>query len=233
MFGKENISFAFVLGLVLVASAVAQKNGECEGDNKCLPNYSSFFDNGNGTTRIDEELRIFTSKMVDKSFKFLFMSSSFNKHDMDRPGFKKLYRKISDKAWEDALDLVKYQNRRGSERGYLGDEKVNDKLFSNMLDASELLSLKTALDFEKTMAKNAHNIHKKVSHDHHIHGATTKSINYDPDVAHYLDEKIINYQSGVIRDLAGYVQTLKNFDNDKTAGDLGVHIFDEYLDKTL
>lgn len=32
---------------------------------------------------------------------------------IDRPGFEKLYRKISDKAWEDTEKLIKYQSKRG------------------------------------------------------------------------------------------------------------------------
>lgn len=225
------MNIGLLLGLVLVASATvgASVNGACEGKKDCTPNYSSFL----GTKQITDNLRTFTSKMVDKSFKFLFMSSAFNKANMDRPGFEKLYRKFSDKAWEDAIDLIKYQNRRGS-HGYLIKEKeATNKKFKDMFDSNELQSLQIALDIDKHMAGEAHEIHKKVSHDHH-NSNITDPINYDPDMAHYLDEKIIEYQSGVIRDLAGYVHTLDKMTNGKNqADDLALHLFDEYLEKSL
>lgn len=234
------MNIALLLGLVLVASASvgASVPAKCEGSTDmqdCTPNYSSFFDNGNRTKEITENLRTFTSEMVDKSFKFLFMSSVFNKHDMDRPGFEKLYRKFSDKAWEDAIELVKYQNRRGS-HGYLVTASATNKPFTQILETSELKSLQTALDIDKYMADEAHKIHKQVSHDHHTRTGTDQ-INYDPDMAHYLDEKIISYQSGVIRDLAGYVQTLSKITKQgvgkNQAEDLALHLFDEYLEKSL
>ena len=56
---------------------------------------------------MENDLKQYTSQLVDKSFHFLMMSSAFNKHSLDRPGFEKLYRKISDKAWADAIELIK------------------------------------------------------------------------------------------------------------------------------
>ncbi|XP_058117807.1 soma ferritin [Anopheles ziemanni] len=235
MFGMEKSSFVFVLGFALVASAFAQQSiGNCEADFAgCSAQYSSF--DGRQKTSIDKALNSFTNQLLDKSFKFLFMSSAFNKYDQDRPGFKKLYRKISDKAWEDMVDLIKYESRRGA-YVKLSDSKVNAKTFEKILEADEMGSLKTALDFEKTMADKAHELHKQVSHDHHTKSGNNQ-INYDPDTAHYLDEKIIEYQSGVIRDLAGYVQTLDKITKSELgkekAQDLALHLFDEYLEKSL
>lgn len=227
MIAKMNV--VFVLGFLLMASAFAAdpSAGYCENkDDECTPIYSSF--NANSDKSVANDLRQYTSQLVDKSFHFLIMSSAFNMHSLERPGFEKLYRKISDKAWEDAIDLIKYQSRRGS-YGYL--EKPNKVgNYSKVLKPDELSSLKFALDYEKTMAKEAHAIHRKISHAHskaNSNGGDDE--HYDPDVAHYLDENIIEYQSGVVRDLAGYIYNLKHFTSSKQTGDLGNHVFDEYL----
>ncbi|XP_053679362.1 soma ferritin [Anopheles nili] len=230
---KMNI--AVVLGFVLVASAVATDHSanDCEVNiEECSPTYSSFLSRAGKT--IENDLKLYASQLVDKSFHFLMMSSAFNKHSLDRPGFEKLYRKISDKAWEDAIDLIKYQSRRGS-FGHLVQPSKGEN-YGKVLDVQELSSLQFALDYEKTMAKEAHAIHRKISHAHSKAGSNGSDdvYYYDPDAAHYLDEKLIEDQSGVVRDLAGYIHNLKHFTSQQDkAGDLGNHLFDEYLEKTV
>lgn len=229
---------AFVLGLVLVASATvgASVDGVCEGNSEnCTPNYSSFA-LVNASNKIDADFAEYTSQLVDKSFYFLIMSSEFDKYHMDRPGFQKLYRKMSDKAWEDAIDLMKYRSRRGVD-GYLKQPDQPYDFAKKLSAMTELSSLQTAVEVEKSLATKAHLIHQKVSHDHFTKSGAEK-IHYDPDTAHFLDEKIINYQSGVLRDLAGYVQTLHKITKNGEVGkdqaeDLALHLFDEYLEKSL
>ncbi|XP_049280087.1 soma ferritin [Anopheles funestus] len=227
MMAKMNV--VFVLGFVLVASAFATdlSANDCEiSVEECSPVYSSFLSRSGKT--VENDLKQYTSQLVDKSFHFLFMSSAFNKHSLDRPGFEKLYRKISDKAWEDAIELIKYQSRRGG-FGHLVQPSKGEN-YGKVLDVQELSSLQFALDYEKTMAKEAHAIHRKISHAHSKAGNGGDDVyHYDPDTAHYLDEKLIEYQSGVVRDLAGYIHNLKHFTSGKQAADLGNHLFDEYL----
>lgn len=238
MFTTEKMNTAFVLGLVLVASATvgASVDGVCEGNSEnCTPNYSSFA-LVNASNKIDADFAEYTSQLVDKSFYFLIMSSEFDKYHMDRPGFQKLYRKMSDKAWEDAIDLMKYRSRRGVD-GYLKQPDQPYDFAKKLSAMTELSSLQTAVEVEKSLATKAHLIHQKVSHDHFTKSGAEK-IHYDPDTAHYLDEKIINYQSGVLRDLAGYVQTLHKITKNGEVGkdqaeDLALHLFDEYLEKSL
>lgn len=230
MFAKMNV--ALVLGLVLVASAFAKDESanECEWKaEKCSPTYSSFMAREGKTATVENDLRQYASQLVDKSFHFLIMSSGFNKYELDRPGFEQLYRKISDKAWEDAQELIKYQSRRGS-FGHLVQPNGAEQ-YGKVLDVNELKSLQFALNYEKTMAKEAHAIHRKISHAHSNAGSNDDSYHYDPDAAHYLDENIIEYQSGVIRDLAGYVHNLRHFTDQQSASDLGNHLFDEFLAK--
>lgn len=62
---------------------------------------------------VRDDLQIFTNQQLEKSYDFLLLSFTFDKYELDRPGFEKLYRKISDKAWEDTVGLIKYQSKRG------------------------------------------------------------------------------------------------------------------------
>lgn len=179
---------------------------------------------------VQNDLQSFTNQQLDKSFDFLLLAFTFDKYDLDRPGFEKLYRKISDKAWEDTIALVKYQSKRGltvsldgvqtGVVNQLNDGKVGK---TTLLDSNELSSLKVALGYEKILADESHRIHKKISHAH------DKGAAYDPDVAHYLDEEIIEYQSGTIRKLTGYIHNLHSIIEESNTKDMGIHMFDEYL----
>lgn len=182
---------------------------------------------------IGNDLQTFTNQQLDKSFDFLLLSFTFDKYDLDRPGFQKLYRTIADKAWEDTEKLIKYQSRRGltvqldgvqtGVVSQLNDGKVGGK--TSLLDSNELSSLKVALGYEKILADESHRIHKKISHAH------DKGAAYDPDVAHFLDEEVIEYQSGTIRKLTGYIHNLHSILEESNTKDMGLHMFDEYLDK--
>ncbi|XP_055524220.1 soma ferritin-like [Wyeomyia smithii] len=179
---------------------------------------------------IREDLQTFTNQQLEKSYDFLLLSLTFDKYELDRPGFEKLYRKISDKAWEDTIGLIKYQSKRGLSVSLNGALSIVGKLDgkvekSTLVDSDELSSLKLALDYEKLLAEESHRVHKKISHAH------DKGQAYDPDAAHYLDEEIIEYQSGVIRKLTGYIHNLNSIIEEPKTKDMGIHMFDEYLVK--
>ncbi|XP_055617027.1 soma ferritin-like [Toxorhynchites rutilus septentrionalis] len=208
-----------ILAVVSVSTWVngAVSNGGCiVSKAECTSVFSGF-------PHVETNLRTYTKQMLDKSFDFLLLSSVFDHYKMDRPGFEKMYRKISDKAWEDTIDLIKYQSKRGASVTLDNATRKHD--VSKLLKNSELSSLKMALDYEKTLAREAHLIHKQISH------ADNKE-HYDPDVAHYLDEKLIEYQSGVIRQLAGHITDLNDMVKEKSTEDLAIQMFDEYLEKS-
>lgn len=46
------------------------------------------------------------------------MSSYFGNFEAQREGFKELYRKLSDKTWSDAIDMIKYITRRGGKMNF-------------------------------------------------------------------------------------------------------------------
>lgn len=208
----------FIAGLALVHGAVS--GGGCTiSKGSCTSLFSGF-------PHVQSDLNRYTKQMLDKSFDFLLLSSVFDVYSMDRPGFEKLYRKISDKAWEDTIDLIKYQSKRGASvtLGEGDDNSASIHDVASLLQSNETSSLELALDYEKILATEAHRIHKKISH-------ADSSKHYDPDVAHYLDEKIIEYQSGVIRKLSGHITNLNDIFNEASTKHMAVHMFDEYLDK--
>lgn len=185
-----------------------------------------------GINHVQNDLQTFTNQQLDKSFDFLLLAFTFDKYDLDRPGFEKLYRKISDKAWEDTIALVKYQSRRGlvvrldGVEPRIVEQLQEGKMAQNsLLDSNEKSSLEFALGYEKKLANESHRIHKTISHAHS--NATDPA--YDPDVAHYLDEEIIEYQSGTIRKLSGYIHNLHSILGESKTKDMGLHMFDEYL----
>lgn len=216
------LAVAFLAGLCVVR-AVDYNSSDV---NQFTAQFSSI-------NHIANDLETFTNQQLDKSFDFLLLAFTFDKYDLDRPGFEKLYRKLSDKAWEDTEKLVKYQSRRGLHvdlngvqtgvLSQLNEGKVGGK--TTLLDSNELSSLKVALGYEKILADESHRIHKKISHAH------DKGAAYDPDVAHFLDEEIIEYQSGTIRKLTGYIHNLHSIIEESNTKDMGIHMFDEYLDK--
>lgn len=206
-----------VAGLVLVNGAISG-TGSCSIDKgTCTSLFSGF-------PHVQSDLNKYTKQMLDKSYDFLLLSSAFDVYSLDRPGFEKLYRKVSDKAWEDTIELIKYQSRRGGyvQLGEEGSTSVHD--VASLLQSNETSSLGLALEYEKLLATEAHRMHKKISH-----ADSTK--HYDPDVAHYLDEKLIEYQSGQIRKLSGYIKNLNDIINEANTKALGVQLFDDYLDK--
>lgn len=215
---KLYIIFGIVTGIVFVNGAVS--GGGCTiSMDSCTSLFSGF-------PHVQSDLNKYTKQMLDKSYDFLLLSSVFDSYTLDRPGFEKLYRKISDKAWDDTIDLIKYQSKRGASvtlvKGNENSATIRD--VTNLLQSNETSSLKLAMDYEKIMATEAHHIHKKISH-------ADSGKHYDPDVAHYLDEKLIEYQSGTIRKLSGYITNLEDILNEANTKDMGVQMFDEYLNK--
>lgn len=212
----------FYLLVVGVTAGLALANGAVSGScsvssAKCTSMFSGF-------EHLQNEMNKYTKQMLEKSFDFLILSSAFDVYSMDRPGFEKLYRKTSDKAWEDTIELIKYQNRRGA-TVQLGDQGVRGvHNVTTLLQSDETGSLKLALDYEKLLASEAHGMHKKMSH-------AASAEHYDPDVAHFLDEKLIEYQSEQIRKLSGYITNLNDIVQEANTKELGVQLFDEYLDK--
>jgi len=60
-----------------------------------------------------------------------FQSSHFGNYEKNRGGFEKLYRKLSDQTWEQAIDLVKYVGKRG---GHMNFRLRKDETIAKVLE---------------------------------------------------------------------------------------------------
>jgi len=59
----------------------------------------------------------------------------FGNYETNREGFKGFYRKLSDKLWKDAIDLIKYITQRGGKMNFnqLPRFKKSVNIISSML----------------------------------------------------------------------------------------------------
>lgn len=67
---------------------------------------------------LQADLQAYVNANIESSFEFLLMSTHFGNYEAQREGFKELYRKFSDKLWEDAIDLIKYIAQRGGRMNF-------------------------------------------------------------------------------------------------------------------
>jgi len=168
-------------------------------------------------------LQSFANDMLAKSYDYLLMTANHGSYTRNRPGFEKQFRSLSDKAFADAIDIIKYITQRGGTHNFAAPQL---KAFprEKVLELDEINSMALALDMEKKMAEQAISIHKAYSHANH-------ATHYDPTAAHYMEEKFLEDQSGTIRKLSGYTNDLKRLINSGTQKLLNIFLFDEYLAK--
>lgn len=216
----------FILGTValLAGLGVVQNNPTRFKKSSSIGQFSAI-------NYVQDDLQAFTNQQLDKSFDFLVLSAKLGR--ATRPGFQKLYRKISDQAWKDTAKLIKYQSKRGlSVQINAPKDKVlntmNNGKYKNqpVFDFREE-SLELAVDYDQFLAEESHRIHRKISQAQDSEGSR-----YDPDVAHFLDEQFIQPQSDTIRKLAGYFYKLRRITEDiPPLKRLVIHSFDDYLNK--
>lgn len=59
------------------------------------------------------DLQAYANAHIESSFEYLLMSSHFGNYEANRDGFKGLYRKLSDNAWQKAIDMIQFITKRG------------------------------------------------------------------------------------------------------------------------
>jgi len=195
---------------------------------------------------LQADLQAYANANIETSFEFLLMSTHFGNYEANREGFKGLYRKLSDKSWQEAIDLIKYITQRGGKMDlnqlprtkkpvsiiYLFQLVFPQKKFhrcyclqikdSKVLELTELNSLAKALDSQKQLADEALRIHAQAQHH-------TKQ---DAAVAHYIEEHFVESLTERVRQLAGWSNDLKNMLKERDAS-VSVFLFDEYLKNAL
>ncbi|XP_067003849.1 ferritin light chain [Anabrus simplex] len=168
----------------------------------------------------------YVNEHLTRSMQYLLMSSHFGAFEQSREGFEKLFRKLSDETWEDAIDLLKYITLRG---GNLELENFMPKSGATLLDdfetteLGELESLAKAVDIQKDLAVKAHYIYNHTN----LH---------DPEMGAYVEDKFMHKHAKTVRTLVGLSNDLRKFvQEDKQKGSPGLQYFivDEYLKKFI
>ncbi|XP_029032789.1 ferritin, lower subunit [Osmia bicornis bicornis] len=221
--------FFGVLSVLLAAASAEFCYTDVEGacstrpttnDGALIPNCNAKYGAIEG---LQAELQSYANANVESSFEFLLMSSYFGNYEDQREGFKALYRKYSDKMWEDAIDVIKYIAKRGGRMNFnqMPHFKKQTKE-SRVLELNELTSLAKALDTQKQLADEAM----------HIHSQALPHNKHDAAIAHYIEEQFLESHTKRVRDLAGYTTDLKNLLTERDPS-VSIFLFDEYLKKAI
>ncbi|XP_028168184.1 ferritin light chain [Ostrinia nubilalis] len=170
------------------------------------------------------ELKGYANLHLERSYEYLLSAAFFNNYQTNRAGFSKLFKKLSDDAWEKTIDLIKHVTMRGDSMDFAQRSKKVDKR-NYTVELHELESLAKALDSQKQLAEVAFFIHRE---------ATRNSPKlHDAEIAQYMEEKFVEDQAKTIRELAGHTTDLKKFITNGQDLSLSLYLFDEYLQKVL
>lgn len=176
-------------------------------------------------------LQGYANDQLAKSYDYLLLATNFGSHVKNRPGFEKQFLALSNKAWENTIDLIKHITLRGGAHDFRARPHLRNvpqpTAHKKVLELNELESLALALESEKLLSAEAHSLHEQYSRHHASHPGQ-----YDPEVAHYLEENFIEGQAETIRRLSGYTNDLKRLikvDTGAQSTSLNVFLFDDYL----
>ncbi|KAI4500999.1 hypothetical protein M0802_003802 [Mischocyttarus mexicanus] len=173
---------------------------------------------------LQPDLQAYANAHIESSYELLLMSTHFGNYEANRDGFKGLYRKLSDKKWQDTINIIKFITKRGGKMNFNQLPRIKGKTDvknKKILQLNEIHSLSKALDIEKQLADEALYIHSKLQHS-----------KQDASVAHYLEEQFMEYQADTVRQLAGHISDLSKLLTGHEAS-VSVFLFDEYLKKLL
>ncbi|XP_066596485.1 ferritin light chain [Prorops nasuta] len=172
---------------------------------------------------LQADLQAYANANIESSFEYLLMSTHFGNYEANRNGFKGLYRQLSDKAWDDAINVIKFIAKRGGRMNFNQLPRFKKAIKeSRILELNELNSLAKALDTQKQLAEEALRIHSQAQHHTKL----------DASVAHYMEEQFMEGQAERVRELAGHTIDLKSMLLERDAS-VSVFLFDEYLQKHI
>jgi len=225
------MKWLLVLSSVLVAFSNAQNTCYDDSIQGCAPqiasddlkNCNAIF-SGFPTPKGVEMLQKYANHQIEKSFEYLLLAANFGTFTKNRPGFEKQFRSLADKSWNNGIELIKHITKRGGSHNFAVTS--NNKTEKKSLDLNEMQSLALALDYEKTLSLEAHHVHERYSRAKFPH-------EYDPEIAHFIEEDFIEGQASTIRKLSGYTNDLKKLIKSDNVNDvsLALYLFDEYLAK--
>lgn len=166
------------------------------------------------------DIQSFTNKHITHSFQYLLMSTHFNNYEKNRKGFTKMFKTLSDTAWNDAIELIKYMSKRGVNMDFqfkIADDLVTPTPKDDTYELYEMESLSKALDIQKSLAVEAHRIHSLARGD--------------GEVMSHMENTFVHKLRDTIRDISGHTNDLKQLINNNKKSALNVYLFDEYLSK--
>ncbi|TMW46363.1 hypothetical protein DOY81_008556 [Sarcophaga bullata] len=175
-----------------------------------------------GIDHIEPEVQAYINSHLTKSYEYLLLATHFNSYQKNRPGFQKLYQGLSDRSFDDTIDMIKQVTRRGGKANFnvVHESPASVAKQHLQLEVDELHSLAMALDSEKQLSNGAIHVHTRSLH------ATER----DPEMAQFIEEKFLAKQAESVRKLSGYANDLSKLMNQQDPS-LAVYLFDEYLQK--
>ncbi|KAH9635200.1 hypothetical protein HF086_009540 [Spodoptera exigua] len=84
---------------------------------RCNAVYGEYGRHGNVAT----ELQAYANLHLERSYEYLLSAAYFNNYQTNRLGFSKLFKKLSDEAWEKTIDIIKHVAQ------YLEEEFIEDQ----------------------------------------------------------------------------------------------------------
>ncbi|XP_037814986.1 soma ferritin isoform X2 [Lucilia sericata] len=177
-----------------------------------------------GIEHIEPEVQAYINSHLTKSYEYLLLATHFNSYQKNRPGFQKLYQSLSDRSFDDTIDMIKQVTRRGGKANFnvVHESPATVSKSALHLEVDELHSLAMALDTEKQLSNGAIHVHTRSLH--------ANSGERDPEMAQYMEEKFLTKQAATVRKLSGYANDLSKLMNQQDPS-LAVYLFDEYLQK--
>lgn len=170
-----------------------------------------------------KDLQNYVNVHIARNWQFMLLSTHFKNYETQREGLGNLYKKYSDKTWEDAIELIKYVTKRGGSMDFTYKKENPIQVEIENYEMSEIHSLSKALDLWKSIAEEAHTIHGEV--------ARRRENYHDPEVASYLENKFVHKHAEIIRELAGHTNDLKQMMSAQSDPSLALFLFDNILKK--
>jgi hypothetical protein len=182
------------------------------------------YENGTEVMELVVDMQHYANLHLKRSFEHLLVSTHFANYINNRPGFEKLFRELSDEAWEDGIELIKHIGKRDAIHNFEAavEDKLNPDKKTDIYEQYELQAMSRAVDVQKNLAAEAFKIHETALRRH-------KNV-HDPEIAHFIEEKFAGKHAEQIKTLVGHVVDLREFTKSADTS-LAIHLFDEYLMK--
>lgn len=118
-----------------------------------------------GFAKSIKHIQQLTNLQLSKSFDYLLVSANFGTFVKNRPGFEKLFHHLSDIAWANTINLIKFMGKRGGIHNFR--EQKTDETPLKVKEINEIFGLTYSLDAEKYLANQTDILHRRYSSTEH------------------------------------------------------------------